>query len=91
MCPKFQTNPAYQMSYFHKFVEFSKAMPTKCHISTNLSNFLKLCLYIVKNYLPLFQQIADLLKKIGLVRTLSRTFSIVEIADPPRSFLYKTL
>ena len=28
MCPKFRTNPVhikvYQMSYFHKFVEFSK-------------------------------------------------------------------
>ena len=30
MCPKFRTNP--ELKY------------TKCHISTNLSNFLKLCL-----------------------------------------------
>ena len=43
------------MSYFHKFVEFSKAMFTR---------------YIAKNYLPLLQQIANLLKKIGLVGTL---------------------
>ena len=58
MCPKFCTNPV--LNY------------TKCHLSTNLSNFLKLCLllYIAKNYLPLLQQIADSLKKIGLVGTL---------------------
>ena len=43
------------MSYFHKFVEFSKAMFTT-------------------NYLPLLQQIADSLKKIGLVGTLLPIF-----------------
>ena len=42
------------MSCFQKFVEFSKAMAT----------------ILPKNYLPLFQQIADLLKKIGLMETL---------------------
>ena len=36
------------MSYFRKFVEFSKAIYVY---------------YIAKNYLPLLQQIADLLKK----------------------------
>ena len=45
------------MSYFHKFVEFSKALLTTYR-------------YIAKNYLPLLQQIADLLKKIGVVGTL---------------------
>ena len=61
MCPKFHTNPVFNY--------------TKCHISTNLSNFLKLSLlrYIAENYLPLIQQIADLLKKIGLVGTLILT------------------
>ena len=60
MCPKFRTNPV--LKY------------TKCHISTNLSNFLKLLITLLqKNYLPLLQQIADLLKKIGLVGTLLRT------------------
>ena len=58
MCPRIQTNPI--LKY------------TKRHISTHLSNLLKLFLlrYIAKNYLPLLQQIADLLKKIGLVGTL---------------------
>ena len=59
MCPKYRSNPV--LKY------------TKCHIPTNLSNFLKLCLQIAKNYLPLLQQIADLLKKIGLVGTLAKT------------------
>ena len=59
MCPKFRTNPV--------------LMYTKCHISTNLSSFLKLCLLYCQKYLPLLQQIADSLKKIGLVGTLSRT------------------
>ena len=49
MCPKFCTNPV--------------LMYTKCHISTNLSSFLKLCLLYCQKYLPLLQQIADLLKK----------------------------
>ena len=57
MRPKFCTNPV--LKY------------TKCHISTNLSNFLKLRLlrYIAKTYLPMLQQTADSLKKIGLVGT----------------------
>ena len=42
------------MSYFLKFVEFSETY----------------VYYIAKNYLPLLQQIADSLKKIGLVGTL---------------------
>ena len=42
------------MSYFHKFVEFSEAMFKK----------------IAENYLPLLQQIANLLIKISLVGTL---------------------
>ena len=45
----------YQMSYFHKFVEFSWSY----------------VYYIAKNYLPLLQQIADSLKKTGLVGTLA--------------------
>ena len=53
MCPKFRTNPV--------------LMYTKCHISTNLSSFLKLCLLYCQKYLPLLQQIADSLKKFGLV------------------------
>ena len=56
MCPKFHTNPV--LKY------------TKYHISTNLSSFLKLCLLYCQKYLPLLQQIADSLKKIGLVGTL---------------------
>ena len=56
MCPKFRTNPA--LKY------------TKCHISTNLSSFLKLCLLYCQKYMPLLQQITDSLKKIGLVGTL---------------------
>ena len=56
VCPKFQTNPV--LKY------------TKCHISTNLSSFLKLCLLYCQKYLHLLEQIADSLKKIGLVRTL---------------------
>ena len=53
MCPKFRTNPV--------------LMYTKRHISTNLSSFLKLCLLYCQKDLPLLQQIADSLKKIGLV------------------------
>ena len=56
MCPTFHTDPV--LKY------------TKCHISTNLSSFLKLCLLYCQKYLPLFQQIADLPKKIGLVGAL---------------------
>ena len=43
------------MLYFHKLVEFSKALFT----------------ILPKNYLPLLLQIADLLKKIDLVGTLA--------------------
>ena len=59
MCPKFHTNLVFKY--------------TKCHISTNLSKFLKLVDYVAKNYLPLLgllQQIADSLKKVGLVGIL---------------------
>ena len=49
MCPKFHTNPV--LKY------------TKCHISTNLSSFPKLCLLYCQKYLPLLRQIADSLKK----------------------------
>ena len=56
MSPKFRTNPV--------------LMYTKYHISTNLSNFLKLCLLYCQKYLPLLQHIADSLKKIGLMGTL---------------------
>ena len=59
MHPKFCTNPVLKS--------------TKSYIPTNLSTFLKLCLsysHMAKNYLPLMQQIADLLAKIGIVRTL---------------------
>ena len=56
MCPKFRTNPV--------------LMYAKRHISTNLSSFLKLCLLYCQKYLPLLQQIADSLKKIGLVGAL---------------------
>ena len=45
------------MSYFHKFVEFSWSY----------------VYYIAKNYLPLLQQIADSLKKTGLMGTLCVT------------------
>ena len=55
MCPKFRTNPV--------------LMYTKCHLSTNLSSFLKLCLLYCQKYLPLLRQIADSLKKISLVGT----------------------
>ena len=61
MCPKFHTNPV--LKY------------TKCHISTNLSSFLKLCLLYCQKYLPLLQQIADSLKKIGSVGTLTPTLN----------------
>ena len=57
MCPKFCTNPV--LKY------------TKCHISTNLLSFLKLCLLYCQKYLPLLKQIADSLKNIGLVGTLN--------------------
>ena len=56
MCVKFHTNAV--------------LMYTKCHISTNLSSFLKLCLLYCQKYLPLLQQIPDSLKIIGLVGTL---------------------
>ena len=56
MCPKFCTYPVLKH--------------TKSHISTNLLNFLRLCLLYCQNYLPLLQQIADSLKEIGLVGTL---------------------
>ena len=56
MCPTFRTNAIFKY--------------TKCYISTNLSSFLKLCLLYCQKYLPLLQQIADSLKKIGLVGTL---------------------
>ena len=56
MCSKFHTNPVFKY--------------TKCHISTNLSNFESYVYYIAKNYLLLLLQIADSLKKIGLVATL---------------------
>ena len=49
MCPKVCFNPV--LKY------------TKCHVSTNSSNFLKLCYYTAKTYLLLLQQIADSLKK----------------------------
>ena len=49
------------MSYFHKFVEFSKTMFT----------------ILQKNYLSLLQQIANLLKKIGLLGTLLKKYLIV--------------
>ena len=61
MCPKFRTNPV--------------SMYTKRHISTNLLSFRKLCLLYCEKYLPLLQQIADLLKKIRLVGTLLDTKS----------------
>ena len=63
MCLKFRTNPV--------------LMYTKCHISTNLSNFLKLCLLYCQKYLPLLQHIADSLKKIGLVGTLVLTSNLI--------------
>ena len=56
MCPKFCTNPV--LKY------------TQCHISTDLSNFLKLCLLYCQKLFDLLQKIADLLKKIGLVGAL---------------------
>ena len=56
MCPKFHTNAV--LKY------------TKCHISTNLSSFLKQYLLYCQKYLPLLQHIADSLKKIDLVETL---------------------
>ena len=46
------------MLYFHKFVKFSKAAFT----------------IIAKTYFPLLQQIADSLKKIGLVGTVASDF-----------------
>ena len=67
MCPKFCTNPV--------------LMYTKCHISTNLSSFLKLCLLYCQKYLPLLQQIADLLKKISLVEILMVTIEPISINE----------
>ena len=61
MCPKFHTNPVFKY--------------TKCHISTNCLIFYSYVYYIVKNYLSLLQQIADMLKKIGLVETLMSALS----------------
>ena len=57
LCPKFCTNPVWKY--------------TKCHISTIFSKSYVYYQYIAKKYLPLLQQIVDLLKKIGLVGTLT--------------------
>ena len=60
MCPTFSPNPV--LKY------------TKCHISTNLLRFLKALFTILqKIILPLLRQIAESLKKIGLVGTLGLT------------------
>ena len=57
MCPKFCTNPVLKC--------------IKCPIFTNFSNFLKLCLPCCQKLFVLFQQVADSLKKISFVGTLS--------------------
>ena len=47
---------------------------TKCHISTYLSNFLKLPFIVLPKLIcPCSQQIANQLKKIGLVGTLHKS------------------
>ena len=56
MCPKFRTNPI--LKY------------TKYHISTNLLNFLKLCLLHCKKLFALAPTNRRLAEKIGLVGTL---------------------
>ena len=56
MCPKFRTNPV--LKY------------TQCHISTNLSNFLKLCLLYCQKLFALASPNRRSLKKISLVGTL---------------------
>ena len=56
MCPKFSSNPL--LKY------------TQSHISTKLSNFLKLCLLYCQKLFALSPTIANSLKKIGLVGTL---------------------
>ena len=61
MCPKFCSNPV--LKY------------TQSHISTKLSNFLKLCLLYCQKLFALAPTIADSLKKIGLVGTLLLTIT----------------
>ena len=56
MCPKFCTNPV--LKY------------TKCHVSTNLSNFLKLHLLYCQNLFALAPANRRFAEKIGLVGTL---------------------
>ena len=56
MCPKFCTNPV--LKY------------TKCHISTNLSNFLKLCLLYCQKLFALAPTNHRFAEKIGLAGTL---------------------
>ena len=53
MVPIWYSVKEHEMSYFHKFVDFSTAI----------------AYHTIKNDLPLFQQIADMLTKIGLVGT----------------------
>ena len=62
MCPKFHTNPVLKCRYAKPNVIF----PQICRI------FKRFVYYIARNYLPLLQQIADSLKKIGLVGTLDK-------------------
>ena len=56
MCPKFHTNPVF------KYI--------KCHISTNLSNFLKLCLLYCQKLFALAPTNRRFAEKIDLVATL---------------------
>ena len=48
---------------YPKFHTISVSKYTKCHISTNLSSSLKLCLLYCQKYSPLYRQIAASLKK----------------------------
>ena len=59
VCPKFHTNPV--LKY------------TKCHISTSLSNFLKLCLLYCQKLFALAPTNCRFAEKIGLVGTLTIT------------------
>ena len=62
MSPKFCTNPVLKH--------------TKCHSSTNLSNFLKLCLLYCQKSFALAPTNRQFAEKIGLVGTLSNANAI---------------
>ena len=65
--PKFSLNncaQSFKKTFMCPEVCFNPVLKyTKCHVSTNSSNFLKLRYYTAKTYLLLLQQIADSPKK----------------------------